>query len=70
MCPYFITTTQSSFCSYSKNGLFRPDSKRKVKYCLAKFTNCLFFQTGVDYIKADFSRNVKTKSDHKAQFYL
>jgi hypothetical protein len=59
MCPYFITTTPSSFCSYFKNELFRPSSKRKEKYCLAKFTNCLFFHPGLDYVKADFSKNVK-----------
>jgi hypothetical protein len=59
MCPYFITTTPISFCSYSKNGLFRPDSKRKEKYCLAKFTNCLFFQTGLDYVKIGFLKNAK-----------
>jgi|GEM_PF-1622823 hypothetical protein len=62
MCPYFITIKSSSFCNYFKNGLFRPDSKRREKYCLAKFTNCLFFQTGLDYIRIDFSKNEKNKT--------
>ena len=44
MCPFFVALRPIGYCGCYGEGSFHPNIKRKKKYCVGKFSDCLFYQ--------------------------